>query len=462
MKIKDIIVFYALFALSNNVSIGQLILTEQEYLEQIKKYHPVTNKSQLVVSNAKAELLSAKSLFDPTIDLFYDEKILKSENYFGYNEANIKVNTRSPITLSTGYTNNRGELINPETSTGFITYFGVNLPLLKGLLMDGRRAALAKSKIGVSLSENEQRLMINDLLFEASNQYSYWLNAYNKLNLTNQYVEVIKERMKLNTLTFINGDKSLADTIEMYTQLQSFKIQHQAALMDYVSSSIKLSSFLWNANGEPYLLSDEYTPDTTINSSLTKLKLNAENSIASSPFMNYYQFKSEQLSIDEKLKKQALLPVLDLNSKYYSADRSLPLNVNKYAINENYYLGLNLKYPIFNRYAKSNLEKVRIKIKENNLNRDQKIWELSAKLLQAINEWNRTLDQANELFSLRKNLATLLSIEELKFREGESSIFLINSRESKLIETDIKTIDTYLKLYLTYNKYRWINAQFVL
>lgn len=461
MKIKYIKIFFALFLLSCNMATGQFILTEQVYLDQVKKYHPVANKSQLVVSNANAELLSAKSLFDPTIDLFYDEKVLKSEDYFGYNEANIKLNTRSPISLSTGYTNNRGELINPETSTGFITYFGVNLPLLKGLMMDDRRAALAKSKIDVTLSENEQKLMINDLLFEASNQYSYWLNAYNKLNLTNRYVEVIKERMKLNTLTFINGDKSLADTIEMYTQLQSFKIQQQASLMDYVSNSIKLSSFLWNANGEPYLLSDEYTPDTTINSSLINLNLSVENSISSSPFINYYQFRSEQLSIDEKLKKQALLPVLDLNSKYYSADRSLPLNVNKYAINENYYLGLNLKYPIFNRYAKSNLEKVRIKIKENNLNRDQKMWELNTKLLQNINEWNLTLEQVNELFSLRNNLSTLLSIEELKFREGESTIFLLNSRESKLIETDIKTIETYLKLYLTYNKYRWVIAQFV-
>lgn len=462
MKMKGVKLHFALLLMSVNVATGQFILTEQEYLDQVKKYHPVINKSQLIISNAKAELISAKSYFDPTIDVYYDDKVLKSEDYFRYHEANIKLNTRSPLSLSTGYTNNRGELINPETSTGFITYFGINLPLLKGLLMDDRRATLAKSKIGVTLGENEQKLMINDLLFEASNHYSYWLNAYNKLNLTNKYVDVIKERIRLNTITFINGDKSLADTIEMYTQLQTFKIQQQAALMDYVTSSIKLSSFLWNANGEPYLLSDEYTPDTTIHSALIKLNLSSENSITNSPFINYYQIKAEQLSIEEKLKKQALLPILDLNSKYYSADRSLPLNVNKYAINENYYIGLKLKYPIFNRYAKSNLEKINIKIKENDLNRNQKMWELNTKMLQNINEWNRTLDQVNELVSLRKNLSALLSIEELKFREGESSIFLINSRESKLIETDIKTIETYLKLQLIYNKYRWVNAEYVL
>ena len=100
-------------------------------------------------------------------------------------------------------------------------------------------------------------------------------------------------------------------------------------------------------------------------------------------------------------------------------------------------------------------------MRENNLNREQKSWELNTKALENLNEWQRTKNQIVELNSLKSNLAKLLSIEQLKFREGESSIFLINARESKLIETDLKTVDTFLKLNQVYNKYRWVNANYI-
>ena len=42
----------------------------------------------------------------------------------------------------------------------------------------------------------------------------------------------------------------------------------------------------------------------------------------------------------------------------------------------------------------------------------------------------------------------LLNAEERKFEIGESSIFLVNSRESKLIENRLKAIDIINKVYL--------------
>ena len=62
-----------------------------------------------------------------------------------------------------------------------------------------------------------------------------------------------------------------------------------------------------------------------------------------------------------------------------------------------------------------------------------------------------SLTQNNE--SLIENYKRLLKAEEIKFSNGESSLFLINSRENKLLETQekflelkAKTIKTYFKL----------------
>ena len=51
MKINDIIVFFASFVLSNNDSIGQLILTEQEYLEAKKRL-----EQAITITQRKREL----------------------------------------------------------------------------------------------------------------------------------------------------------------------------------------------------------------------------------------------------------------------------------------------------------------------------------------------------------------------------------------------------------------------
>ena len=46
------------------------------------------------------------------------------------------------------------------------------------------------------------------------------------------------------------------------------------------------------------------------------------------------------------------------------------------------------------------------------------------------------------------NYNTLLSAEERKFNFGESSLFLVNSRESKLIDAELKKIEVRNKYFI--------------
>ena len=47
------------------------------------------------------------------------------------------------------------------------------------------------------------------------------------------------------------------------------------------------------------------------------------------------------------------------------------------------------------------------------------------------------------------NYNTLLAAEERKFSFGESSLFLINARDSKLIDAKLKQIEVQNKFYMT-------------
>jgi outer membrane protein TolC len=67
-------------------------------------------------------------------------------------------------------------------------------------------------------------------------------------------------------------------------------------------------------------------------------------------------------------------------------------------------------------------------------------------LKQELNSYVNQNDITEEMVT---DLAELLKAEEQKFRLGESSLFLVNSRESKLIDGRLKAIDIQNKFFKT-------------
>ena len=73
--------------------------------------------------------------------------------------------------------------------------------------------------------------------------------------------------------------------------------------------------------------------------------------------------------------------------------------------------------------------------------------QLKNKIL-AVNTELNTLEEQNDLVSeLVVNYDAMLTAEERKYQVGESSIFLINSRELKLIDSQLKQIEITNKFY---------------
>lgn len=54
----------------------------------------------------------------------------------------------------------------------------------------------------------------------------------------------------------------------------------------------------------------------------------------------------------------------------------------------------------------------------------------------------------------------MIMAEQSKYANGESSLFLINSRENKLIDAQEKILELRLKFLKSYNKLKWTNANF--
>ena len=57
--------------------------------------------------------------------------------------------------------------------------------------------------------------------------------------------------------------------------------------------------------------------------------------------------------------------------------------------------------------------------------------------------------------SMFSNYTSLLRQEELKFKNGESSLFVVNGRENKVIETAQKLVELRIKYQKSYYAVQW-------
>lgn len=218
----------------------EILFTPEAFIEQIRLYHPIAKQANIQVKIAAAELLSARGGFDPSMNVDASRKTFDGKNYYNYSNPELKIPTPIGIDIKTGLENNGGNFINPESTTGRTSYLGIEIPLIKGLMIDKRRAVLQQAKIFRSQSEQERLVVLNDLLFDAYTDYWQWAGAFKLYSIYSKFVDVAKNRLRLVHIAFINGDRAVIDTIEAFTQVQNYQLQQSEALLQLNLSLIHI------------------------------------------------------------------------------------------------------------------------------------------------------------------------------------------------------------------------------
>lgn len=438
-------------------------LTPEAFISQVKQYHPIARQAGISVERAAAALTAARGNFDPVAEVELANKELAGTEYYRYLDGELKIPTITGITLKTGFENTAGKYANPELTNGVASYIGVEVPLLKGLLIDKQRATLKQAKIFTTQTAQEQANTINDLLYNAYNSYWQWAGAYQLYNLYAKYMAVAQKRMNLVRLAYNSGDRSVGDTIEAYSQLQGFMLLRNEAAIQLNAGRYDLSAYLWDEQLKPYVLAETYVPDTTAFIALRQLP--SADSLESAllgghPALQVYQSKRQMLDIDRRLKLQNMLPTFNIKANVLSKNYYDKLSLAGAYLNNNYKFGFTFKTPLFLRQARGEYRDANLKIRENNTMLSLKTWELISKLKKYYNEALLYQQQLQTASGVKASYAALLKIEELKFAQGESSLFLVNSRENKLLDADQKLVELqakYLKATVALN---WVQGAF--
>jgi len=158
---------------------SEKMMTYKEYISIVKENHPVMYKASLLDDMARSNRRMARGGFDPKVEANWNHKSFDDKNYYSMLNSAVKIPTWYGIDLKAGYDRSNGDFLNESDliPTRGLWNAGISVPLGKGLVIDERRAALQRADIFESVNEQEQTIMINELLYEASIAYLDWQTA---------------------------------------------------------------------------------------------------------------------------------------------------------------------------------------------------------------------------------------------------------------------------------------------
>ena len=429
------------------------VFTQQDFLAVVKKFHPVVSQAENGVKMARAGVTAARAGFDPVFSQESEEKKLAGDWYYQNRQYELVVPTWYGIDVTAGKETITGPRYNPERSVGDYSYLSLKVPLLKDLVMDKRRAALQQAKIFLQQSGEEQKNRVNDLLNEALVSYWNWVRLYQQWQVATTVLNNNKDRYHFIYQEYLQGFRAALDTVEAQVQWQQWQVQQAEAEMQFKNAGIELSAYLWKENNLPYQLPEPATPqlDGTSGSNRQILAvpvLEEMLSLAaqSHPKLRAYQFKGKALEVDRLLKKQELLPKLNLKTQLLQKGNPSLAPVFEWpAWQNNHKFGVELIVPLRLSAARGAYKQSLIKISDNNLEIAQQQRAIENKIKSYFNEY---VSYKSQLGIYEKSVIAYEQLyrgEWTRFQSGESSLFLLNSREMKWMEARQKLVDLQFK-----------------
>lgn len=429
-----------------------VFISLDDFVGYLRAHHPLVKKYKLISASAKQELLATKGQLDPTISSQLNEKSFDGNTYYSIWENQLKIPTWFGPDVKLSYDANSGKYLNSSDllpSSGLVG-LGVSVPIGNGIVIDSRRNAIKQAKLFTKMAEAEQNKVMNKFLLGAIKDYWEWHFAFSELLQFNNAYKLVKERYLFTIERVKQGDAAPIDTVEISIQMQNILVNLNNAGIDYYNTGMILNTYLWKDETTPVELSSNMFPKRIeplefrlLNDSIQKAIDWAQNN---NPEIRKQQLKIDQIKVEQLFAKNNLLPKLNADLSMISSGSDF--ESGRFFTPTNYKLGGNLYVPIFLRKERGKLGSTKIKLLDASYELQQINRELQNTIKANLNECLVLWNQINVQKQIVNNSTKLRNAEKLNFDNGESSVFLINSREMSLLSNQIK----YLEMVMKYQK----------
>lgn len=441
---RRLFILLFILALVKNQASAQndTLLSPKMFFEAVALFHPLVRQANLFNEAAENELMMTRGQFDPKLGATFNQKSFDGKQYYNLFNPELKIATWPGIDIKAGFERNVGTNLSSEEETPQtgLQYLGVGLPLGQGLFTDVRRTTLKQAKIGLQMAQAERNKQINKVVYSSAKDYWEWYFNKEQLNNAKEAYRFAFERYTAVNQRIMVGDLAPIDSVEAHIFLQDRELFLNQSLFDELNSRLILSTYLWSADAQPLDLGGSVKPEIPLaymelisDSTTARLMVLAKTQ---HPEIQKYQLKLNQLDLDRRLGKEMLKPSFNINYTWLSRTDKSVWATN--TIDRNYKFGFDFGFPVLLRKERGKLGLVQTKILQTQLEQSQTIRNIEIDLTASINHLKNLENLIGLQTSMVNNYLKLRNAEIKKFENGESSLFLINSRESKLIESKIK------------------------
>jgi len=449
---KLIIRFILLFTVSQAFAQDNMQqLSYEAFIDQVMQNHPIAQISNNTVEGGDAVVTRAKGEFDPLLFGDVNQKYFSNSQYYSNANGGLKIPTWFGLSAEAGYIKNDGIYLNPENRTPDIGlwYAGLRLELGQGLIIDKRRAELKKAKVIREGTILDQKILLNELKRDASMAYWKWAQAYSEVSIYKEALQNAVIRFEGVKSSAEYGFRPYIDTVEALIVVQSRSVELSKSEVKYQNAELQLEIYLWDKGFIPLEL-DGVVPDLSAKDVGVSLYPELDSLINNHPYIQLNELKIQQNQIDLQLKKEQLKPKVSL--KYNAL--SEPVGNDPFAeySSSNYSWGASVAYPIFTRKERGDVQFSKLKLENQELSNVVTMAEINYKVKGAYNDYTQSLEQYVVLEQLVENNQLLYSTELKFFNIGESSVFMFNSRETKLLKTQIEFVEIQNKVQMLKNE----------
>ncbi|WP_339836547.1 TolC family protein [uncultured Flavobacterium sp.] len=437
-KIIYLVLFFTSFLFAQEKNLKEF--SYNEYLGYVKKFHPLVKQANLKLNEAQALLMQSRGAFDPKLEAEYNEKQFSDKNYYSIFNGSFKIPTWYGIEIKAAFDNNEGIYVNPDMTlpNSGLTSLGITVPIGQGLFINQRMADLKNAKLQQTVNEAERNIEATDVLHKASLAYFEWKKNFSEVVLYEDYLKNAITRYKGVLKLIEQGDKPAIDSTEAGITVKSRRLNLESSKLKLQKSRLDLSNYLWLENNVPIELDENLLPEMTLSNTIKEtLEINnlINFEINNHPKINALSTKIDILKTEQKLSANMLLPKLDLSYNYISE----PSAFDNYRF-EDYKVGVNFSFPIFLRKERAKLKLAKLKVQDSEFTLASERVSLKNKIEAQQVEITSLEKQISINTELVESYNTMLSGEERLFTLGESSIFLINSRENSLVSSQINVL----------------------
>lgn len=198
-------------------ALGQVV-PWNEFVGTVRDRSVDVRVAQAKVREAQAKRMAAFAAFEPRIDLSSEGKDYGNDLQYRLDRAEARVGLPGGIDLVGGASQATGAFINPErkTPTEGLANFGISAPLGGALIFSDRQYAWGAASRDLELEEAKLDRVQRKVTLDAVKAYTFWQAQSEVQSAVDDALAVAAERLRLVREAFRLGERSEMDTLEAY------------------------------------------------------------------------------------------------------------------------------------------------------------------------------------------------------------------------------------------------------